>query len=160
MVERESPFYQISNLPTFKLECELFEYNDEVFDTDVEAIDRVETLGYAYKLQLDSDSDGITAVVGDTVTQNLGGGITVSGEVIEWDRARQILYVGHINTSDGNFHAFTDSGEITSAETNAVRSIVSVMEDLGDFGHQNTEFDSEPDDFLVFDETNPFGDPR
>lgn len=41
-VEHEQPFYQLNNLPVFKLRCELFEYTDEDFDTGVEAIDQVE----------------------------------------------------------------------------------------------------------------------
>ena len=40
-VEHEQPFYQISNLATYKLRCELFEYNDEDFDTNVDAIDGI-----------------------------------------------------------------------------------------------------------------------
>ena len=31
-VEHEQPFYQLSNLPTYKMRCELFEYNDEDLD--------------------------------------------------------------------------------------------------------------------------------
>ena len=34
-VEDEQPFYQLSNLPVYKLECSLFEYNDEDFETGV-----------------------------------------------------------------------------------------------------------------------------
>ena len=42
-VEHEQPFYQLSNLPVYKLRCQLFEYNDEDLDTGVEAIDKIET---------------------------------------------------------------------------------------------------------------------
>lgn len=50
-VEHEEPFYQLKNLPTYKLRCELFEYNDEQFDTDVDAIDNIEK-DFAYRWQL------------------------------------------------------------------------------------------------------------
>lgn len=52
-VETETPFYQLSNLPTFRLQCELFEYNDEDFDTGVDTIDVVEDeSAYQYKLTM------------------------------------------------------------------------------------------------------------
>ena len=41
-VEHEQPFYQISNLPVYKLRAELFEYNDEDFETEIDAIDDIE----------------------------------------------------------------------------------------------------------------------
>lgn len=52
-VETESPFYQLSQLPTFRLQCELFEYNDEDFDTDIDTIDIIEEeSAYQYKLTM------------------------------------------------------------------------------------------------------------
>ena len=43
-VEHEQPFYQIQNLPVYKLQCRLFEYNDEDFRTGIEEIDNIETV--------------------------------------------------------------------------------------------------------------------
>ena len=65
-VETESPFYQLSQLPTFRLQCELFEYNDENLDVGVEAIDDIET-DYAYKYIL-TVNNGKTA----TATASIG----------------------------------------------------------------------------------------
>ena len=42
-VEMEEPFYQLKNLPTFQLKCELFEYAGEAIDTGLEDIDVYET---------------------------------------------------------------------------------------------------------------------
>ena len=42
-VEHEQPFYQQSNLPTYKLSCTRFEYSSERLDTGIAAIDSVET---------------------------------------------------------------------------------------------------------------------
>jgi len=50
-VEHEQPFYQLNNLPTYKLRCELFEYNDEDLDTNVPEIDNIEA-DYAYRFNL------------------------------------------------------------------------------------------------------------
>ena len=56
-VETETPFYQLEQLPTFRMTCELFEYNDEDFDTDIASIDKIEYEGaFQYKLTLDSAS--------------------------------------------------------------------------------------------------------
>jgi hypothetical protein len=54
-VETETPFYQLNQLPTFRLQCELFEYNDEDFDVGIDEIDDIELEGaYQYKLNMAS----------------------------------------------------------------------------------------------------------
>ena len=50
-VEHEQPFYQLNNLPVYKLRCELFDYNDEVLDTGNAIIDQV-ALDNAFKHEL------------------------------------------------------------------------------------------------------------
>jgi len=58
-VEHEQPFYQLNNLPVFKLQCELFEYNDEDIDVYNEDITQLEIdAGFRYDLTL---TQGITA---------------------------------------------------------------------------------------------------
>ena len=52
-VEHEEPFYQLGSNYVYKLKCELFEYEDEVIDTDIAAIDtQVDDVGYVVDLQL------------------------------------------------------------------------------------------------------------
>ena len=52
-VEHEEPFYQLGSTYVYKLKCELFEYEDEVIDTSIEAIDtQVEDVGYITTLRL------------------------------------------------------------------------------------------------------------
>ena len=52
-VEHEEPFYQLGSNYVYKLKCELFEYEDEVIDTSIEAIDtQVDDVGYIATLQL------------------------------------------------------------------------------------------------------------
>ena len=43
-VEHEKPFYQVSQLPTYELQCELFEYGSEKFNTSIEELDRFEQI--------------------------------------------------------------------------------------------------------------------
>jgi len=52
-VEHENPFYQLGKNYVYELKCELFEYEDEVIDTSIEAIDtQVADDGYIANLQL------------------------------------------------------------------------------------------------------------
>src|SRR6056300_1496378 len=41
-VEDEDPFYQIADIPLFKLKCTTFEYSHEALDTGISEIDNVE----------------------------------------------------------------------------------------------------------------------
>ena len=78
-VETETPFYQLSNLPTFRLQAELFEYNDEDFDTGIDTIDDIEYEGaFQYKLTMRTrDSFGSLPTAGSTINQ-AGGVDTIS----------------------------------------------------------------------------------
>ena len=78
-VEHEQPFYQLANLPTFKMRCQLFEYSGEDLDTGVAAIDGVEiSSAYQFVLTL----SGVTGNfdVGEIVEQTLSSGVKVKGE--------------------------------------------------------------------------------
>lgn len=73
-VETETPFYQLAQLPTFRLQCELFEYNDEDFDTEVDYIDIIEQeAAYQYKLKLMS-ADSSSPVISTEI--DLAGSLT------------------------------------------------------------------------------------
>ena len=62
-VEHEDPFYQLGKNYVYQLKCELFEYEDEVIDTSIDAIDtQVEDDGYIANLQLIGIGRTATAV--------------------------------------------------------------------------------------------------
>ena len=74
-VETETPFYQLSNLPTFRLQAELFEYNDEDFDTGIDTIDDIEYEGaFQYKLTMRT-RDSFGSLPSAVSTINLNGGV-------------------------------------------------------------------------------------
>ena len=74
-VEHEQPFYQLQNLPVFKLRCQLFEYTGEDLDTGVDTIDDIESrYAYKYILSLNNERDSAQA----TATLNSGQLATVS----------------------------------------------------------------------------------
>jgi hypothetical protein len=161
-VEHEQPFYQLSNLPTYKMRAQLFEYNDEDLDTGVDAIDAIErAYAYTYILTLDSDSPIIK--IGDIATQTFSSGVTMSGEVSKWSDSDNKLHLIHVGASDGDYHTFT-TGSITlsgDARTDSDLTVNAVAEENKiSENEQNTDFSTFAGDFLDFSESNPFGDPE
>lgn len=77
-VEHEQPFYQLQNLPTFKLRCELFEYNDEDLDTNVATIDDIEK-DYAYRYNLTLSTSQTQAIATSIIdSEGKVAGINIS----------------------------------------------------------------------------------
>ena len=73
-VEHENPFYQLGKNYVYELKCELFEYEDEVIDTSIDAIDTViEDQGYILDLTMFSTGSGAsaTASVGTGYVQKI-----------------------------------------------------------------------------------------
>jgi len=165
-VEHEQPFYQLSNLATYKLRCEKFEYSDEDFDTNVDAIDGIErSYAYEYLLTLDSAGGGFT--VGETVNQTLSSGVIMSGEVAAFSDSDNVLKLIHIGANDGNYHEFVANRFVVGttsldlAGTLATATVSAVAEDNQiSQNEQNTDFSTIGADFLDFSENNPFGDPE
>jgi hypothetical protein len=157
-VEHEQPFYQLSNLPTYKLRCELFEFTGEDLDTGIEDVDDIQILGYNQILTL-VDSDTNLPFVGKTATQTLASGVVLTAEIAKYiDSADQVTLV-NISANSPGLHMF-GAGAITltdSAGNTFVRTVSTMVEDLNSNTYQNNVFDV---DFIDFSETNPFGDPR
>ena len=63
-VDHDDPFYQIQNLPVFKMRCRTFEYSHEDMATGLDAIDAIETAesldALAYQIILESGTDSGT----------------------------------------------------------------------------------------------------
>ena len=156
-VEHEQPFYQLSNLPTYKLRTELFEYNDEDLDTGIDAIDVIERAhAYEYLLTLDSASNGF--IIGETATQTFSTGVTMQGEISKWSDSDNVLGLIHVGASDGLYHEFTTTLQISSLTS--VATVTAVTEDNQiSAKEQNDDFNTIGDSFLDFTESNPFGDP-
>ena len=177
-VEDEQPFYQLSNLPVYKLECSLFEYNDEDFETGVESIDTA-TAKAAYQLPMDiTITGGNHFTVGETIEQIItpaSGGtpaVRVFGEVQQRTKSSDILskiWVSNIG-SDGTTETktFTTGATITGKESGFTGTIATIYSDVtnqtgtswaADEESQNIDFEITADGFIDFSESNPFGDP-
>ena len=117
-VEHEQPFYQLSNLPVFKLRCELFEYSEEDFDTGIQGIDKVERNAYKTSLRLNDAGDSAASIIpqffiGEEVTQRRSDGITMRGEVLRYNPETNILDLIHVGADSGDYAIFhlTNTGD-------------------------------------------------
>ena len=161
-VEHELPFYQLQNLPTFKLRAQLFEYNDENLDTGVAAIDKIEKdYAYTYLVHLGEGGD---VEIGSIATQTLPGGVKVSGEVSKYSDTDKVLHLIHVGADDGEYHTFVTGINISIQTSSAVlnRTVVAVLEENKiSQNEQNDAFSNfGGSNFLDFTESNPFGDPE
>ena len=158
-VQSELPFYQVSDLPVFKLRCEVFEYSDEDFDTGIDEIDRVEEFAaYQYVLTMDSASTGFDR--NETITQTFDD-YSITGEVVRWSDSDLKLYVAHIGSSDGLYRDFTTTRTLTGSESSAVATptLVQQLQNIQESAKEVT-FDASTFEFIDFSESNPFGDPQ
>ena len=155
-VEHEQPFYQLANLPVFKMRCQLFEYSGEDLDTGVDVIDDIEVdSNYTFELTLSSVTG--TFKVGEMAEQELSSGVKLKGEVSGWESSTGKLSLIHFGGDDGKFHLPVDQITIRGKDTNAVGTVDSVVEK--DLSYDNEQNDFFGGDFLDFSEANPFGDP-
>ena len=116
-VEHEQPFYQVTNLPTYKLYCELFEFAGDDFDTGVAVVDEIER-SYAYKYILSIADDGNNATGVATLDDTNGVAVVnltnrgsgyASAPTVTFSAPTQAARTGAITV-------FTDSNTITSVE--------------------------------------------
>ena len=165
-VEDENPFYQLGQLPTFRMRCELFEYSDEDFDTGIGQIDDIERFGaYQWVLTMGDSADTIGYSIGELVEQ-VNTDFTIGGEVVQWSDSDHKLYLAHITTDDNLYHDFTTSKLVTGIRRTA-RSTPILVEQLQQIqqnaaGGSNDivpDFDVSAFEFIDWSESNPFGDP-
>lgn len=149
-VEHEMPFYQVGKLFVFKLQCELFEYSGEDFETGTDA-DFVER-DQAFRVDVRMNGTG-TYLKEENIT--LGG--TVIGEVASYSEAvtPHQLELIHVTTT------LKVGDTLVGAKSSVSRTIASVSDLMTmsqDGLAQNLEFEGKADNYLDFSETNPFGE--
>ena len=163
-VEHEQPFYQLNNVPVFRLRATTFEYSDEDLDTGIEAIDDIEKdYAYTYNLTLGANSQFI--MPGMTASQILDSSASpqtiLSGEISAFNNDTKVLSLVHVGANDGKYHDFNASRHITITGLNKNDSdfgITALAQDNKiSEDEQNADFDTFTD-FLDFSENNPFGD--
>jgi hypothetical protein len=179
-VEHDKPFYQLSNLPVYKLTCSLFEYNDEKFETGLDVID--DTMGAeAYLVGMDvsvtaaahfEQGEVITQTLidadGDTPAINVFGTVQTIVKTSDTVATLGVSNVGVTGASDYRQFVVSGTKGLVGAESTNTCYITKVY-DVGDNDAenfmandgdaQNVAMESFADNFLDFTEANPFGDP-
>ena len=166
MVEHEQPFYQLQNLPVFKLRCTLFEYNDEDLDTGVTDIDKIEKdYAYTYILTLNRNSDFIEAGHKATMILDSASSLTMTGEVTKFSDSDSKLHLVHVGASDGTYRNFITNRTITISGDTTTRlvadsdfTVTAIAEENSISENEQNDFFSSGSSFLDFSENNPFGD--
>ena len=184
-VEDEDPFYQISDLPVFKLKCSVFEYSHEEFDTGITEIDQaqtiedVSTLNFQIGLETALGTGSILMEPELVNVVNLETG-TFQGSVVELEGC--IGTLGSENPDeeilledqdDVNNRVIDQDGNTISTEDDASEKTYIIQEsysiETDDEYADNAAFETEAgfdtpfnaeDDILDFSERNPFGEPR
>ena len=150
-VKYEQPFFQLGKIHTWGLECELYEYSDEDFDTGVDAIDQVER-NFATTITLNFATGGTgTYTVGETIA---GGTSNVTAEVKSWDattRQLQIYNRSGIFTIPETVTGQTSGAAHTTASYNTLNNTNSEFD-------ENSFFETQGDSILDFSQGNPFGE--
>jgi hypothetical protein len=172
-VEDEQPFYQLSNLPVFKMQCSLFEYNDEQFETGVSEIDAKEITN-AQQTQIDvTVTGGNHFTQGEIVTQVISTdpAVSVYGEVQTVTKTSDIAAsitvsgIGVTGSTEAKDFFVSNTVGLTGSESNNTCFITKVhgVTDSTSFPvdeqAMNYEFEVAGDNFIDFTESNPFGDP-
>lgn len=184
-VEHEQPFYQLANLPVYKLQARLFEYNSEDFNTNIAEIDQIETEHANTTTMLVRDITG-EINIGDRLYQVIerdgSGNATkwISGEVADTETVGNNpavinLYMHDFEVNDSDlsyFYVSTDGdtdtylmNDVTSPTVTArLYEIYDVNDSAdqtfaNDAAAQNWDFEHTADDIIDFSETNPFGEP-
>ena len=170
-VEHENPFYQLGKLNVFKLQCETFEYSHEEIDVGIAELDNIEDQ-FSYHVSMILGAGSGDFVVGETVTQTVATGKTVSGNVVSFTSQGETvktLKVNNITFSDTDVPAGSTmfvlssqagAGNIVGATSNATRTITTAPDMYAmpnDPLADNKDFETAGTNIIDFSESNPFG---
>lgn len=157
-VETESPFYQLSQLPQFRMQCELFEFSDEDFDTGIEIIDQVEEEhAFQYELTMEVTGDDQHYSPGEDVYQDYTT-YRIEGEVTYFNAETRLLKIAHTGSTDGKLRTWgTDRPVMGNWGALTPVSVTDGINELQPLS-QNKVFENFATDFVDFSENNPFGD--
>ena len=171
-VEDEQPFYQLSNVPVYKLQCAMFEYNDEDIETGYDFIDDLQS-GQAYQVAMDYTTTNNNHLVGgEIVSMEVSTGVTVSAEVMSVTKLSAtggLVSVSNITVSGATTLTEFTTGTLVGG-TSGFSVTVTKVYGIGDTSTpdnfmpqdssaENIALEISADSFLDFTESNPFGDP-
>ena len=140
-VDHDDPFYQVDNLPVFKMYCSTFEYSSEQLDTGIAAVDTIEdtssldVLFYQISLEQAADyNENMALEDGDLLLEE-----TDSDNILS-------------ETDTAGASLITEYGDYIISESYVIDTI--------DDQAQNIFIETQADSVVNFTEGNPFGEPR
>ena len=142
-VDKDDPFYQVHNLPAFKLKCKTFEYSGENLDTGITEIDAIETDNSLDLLQFQMTLE-------QSGTFNEGIGLESDDGNVELETAT--------GGTDNVIGENETGGESILLETGDYIIQEAIVIDTVDENAMNDFFEKEDDNIIDFSESNPFGD--
>ena len=160
-VDHDDPFYQINNLPVYKLYCRTFEYSSEILDTGIDAIDSIETerstafqdfeisgevaSGIIYNENIELEWGTVYATGPGTLVLNAtdSGGANADSNVITQDETGFTSVLTEDSDSYYSFFIIQEAFSITTQDTQS----------------DNEFLEDQSLTILDFTESNPFGDP-
>ena len=175
-VEHEQPFYQLSNLPVYKLQARLFEFNDEEFNTGIAELDGIENdFGYQERIKIGTVTSGpfqfgerikyVSVAASALGVTPVVAEVNISAQLLSVDGLH--IIVNQIETSDGEYHQFA-VGNLLVGITSGASATVAAVYDVAtsatdstfatDLAARNFNFETEGDGIIDFSESNPFGD--
>ena len=164
-VEDEEPFYQMDNLPVYKMQCQIFDYSSEKLDTGIAAIDNIEdnlsTDTLAYQITLEQSSavnEDIRCETGHRSSRSAGVSTDIaanSGLVLEETDGDNII--GENDSTSVGESLLLETGEWIIQESYILGQGTRGDNDI-DRQAQNELFDELDDTILDFTESNPLGD--
>ena len=145
-VDHDDPFYQVHNLPTYKLKCKTFEYGSEDIDTGIAEIDSVETDNSLDQLEYQVSLEQ-TGTFNEEIRLEDNSGVILDDELGDKILSEDETHGGSLQVENsvqgaGASYIVQETYKIDTIDENA----------MNDF------FDSEDDTILDFTESNPFGD--
>ena len=150
-VEDQEPFFTLTKQFVYLINCQLFQYANQDFNTGIDAIDALETnLSYVIDLVLEAGGTG-TFTAGTTVYQGSVGSETAKAEVVSWTSGTRTLRVMNITGTFATNIAITDGTASWTIESFDDQTMPT------DGFAQNLEFETAETGVVDFTESNPFG---
>ena len=166
-VDHDDPFYQLDNLPVYKLYCRTFEYSSEVLDTGIYAIDDIETKRSTDALEWEISLENQVAF-NERIGQEWGTIYDQNPLPDPWPPTASDII---LETATGEYllAETTEAGlSILTEDSDAYYSFFIINEEYS-LATQDTQSENEwfedratgtiGDAVLDFTESNPFGDP-
>ena len=151
-VEDEEPFYQVDNLPVYKMQCQIFDYSSEKLDTGVTAIDAIED-----NLSTDTMIYQFTLEQSSAVNENIRIHDTATTRGLLKDETDNDNIIGEDDSTSVGESLLLETGEFLLQEGYILGQGERGDSDI-DRQAQNELFDELDDTILDFTENNPFGD--